>query len=88
MVLNLKNRKMSKIVPDESLDLRGVPCPQNSAKALIKLAGMDTGLVLELIIDDGEPYENVPESLENEGYKLIGKKKETGSVWHLFVESL
>ena len=79
---------MRKMVPDEILDLRGVPCPQNSAKALIMLSGLDTGLVLELIIDDGEPIENVPESLENEGYKILERKKGTGPIWHLFVESL
>jgi tRNA 2-thiouridine synthesizing protein A len=53
-------------IPDEILDLKGVPCPQNTAKAMVKLSGMDPGEILEIIVDDGEPRENVPASLEVE----------------------
>ncbi|MHB9155930.1 MAG: sulfurtransferase TusA family protein [Endomicrobiales bacterium] len=69
---------------DEYLDLSGVPCPQNSARALLKLETMAPGQVLELIIDDGEPYANVPPSLEEEGHTLLSKEK-TDARWRLRV---
>jgi|WetSurMetagenome_2_1015567.scaffolds.fasta_scaffold1047239_2 TusA-related sulfurtransferase len=72
---------------DEILDLRGVPCPQNSARALMILAGMEQGKVLEIIIDKGEPLENVPSSLENENYKIIRKTRSEDDSWNLFVEA-
>jgi len=70
--------------PVESLDLQGIPCPQNSVRALMKLAGMAEGTVLELIVDDGEPIANVPLSLENEGYTIIRREK-NNSGWNLLV---
>jgi TusA-related sulfurtransferase len=73
--------------PHEILDLKGVPCPQNSARTLLKLAGMDEGSVLMIIIDDGEPYENVPESLENEGYKILKIVQSDSGHWHLYIKA-
>ncbi|NBX69495.1 MAG: sulfurtransferase TusA family protein [Proteobacteria bacterium] len=54
----------------EVLDLRGVPCPQNVSRLLLELAGLETGTVLEVILDSGEPYDNVMESLTVEGLKV------------------
>ncbi len=71
--------------PNEILDLRGVPCPSNSAKALIRIATMSTGEVLELILDSGEPMENVPTSLVLEGHVVLSKRS-LGEHWSLIVE--
>ena len=73
--------------PDEILNLQGVPCPQNSAKAILKIAGMDTGALLEIIVDDGEPIENVPPSLEEDDSCCIIKiVQEDDGMWHIFVK--
>ena len=78
---------MKKIVPDETIDLKGVPCPQNSAKALLKLAMMDVGEVLEIIIDGGEPAENVPASIEQESdFRILNCIRSEDNSWHLFVK--
>lgn len=75
---------------DETLDLKGVPCPQNSAKALIQLETMSSGEVLEIIIDDGEPFDNVPASIEDEDddYKIEKLERDEQGLWHLFVRVL
>ena len=73
--------------PDEILNLQGVPCPQNSAKAILKIAGMDTGALLEIIVDDGEPIENVPPSLEeDDSCSIIKIVQEDDGMWHIFVK--
>ncbi|OFX34912.1 MAG: hypothetical protein A2X08_01960 [Bacteroidetes bacterium GWA2_32_17] len=78
---------MKLITANEVLNLKGVPCPQNSAKALLKLASMDFNEILEIIIDDGEPKENVPSSIESdENYKVITLKKYEDNSWHLLVK--
>lgn len=64
-------RKRRTLAPDETLDLLGVPCPQNAARALLTLGGMDDGQVLEIWVDDGEPRENVPESLRMVGHQVL-----------------
>lgn len=67
---------MADIKADESLDLRGVLCPINFVKTKLKLETMDEGQVLEVVLDDGEPIQNVPKSIKEEGHKIIEVKKE------------
>lgn len=73
--------------PCEVLDLTGVLCPVNSARALLKLAQMPGDSCLEIIVDDGEPVANVPVSLEDEGHQIMAKKKKDGQ-WILRVRKL
>ena len=59
----------------DSLDLKGVACPFNYVQAKIRLETMDLGQLLEITIDDGEPIENVPVSLTNDGHEVVDTKK-------------
>lgn len=52
-------------------DLRGVPCPINYVKAKLKLEDMETGDILKILLDDGEPIKNVPLSLKEDGQEII-----------------
>ncbi len=56
---------------DEKIDLRGVSCPLNYVKARLKLEEMETGQVLEISLDDGEPILNVPRSVKEDGHKIV-----------------
>lgn len=69
------------------LDLRKIPCPRNSSKALIFLSTLESGEVAELLIDDGEPIKNVPSSLEIEGHKILKTVQENEGYWILTVVS-
>lgn len=55
----------------EVIDLRGVACPINYVKASLKLEEMNTGDILEIILDDGMPMANVPNSIEGDGHKIL-----------------
>ncbi|MFH1800249.1 MAG: sulfurtransferase TusA family protein [Candidatus Omnitrophota bacterium] len=68
----------------EVLNLEGVACPQNSAMTLLKLESMETGALLEIVVDDGEPIMNVPLSLETEVHEIISKVK-TDKIWKILV---
>ena len=59
----------------DSLDLKGVACPFNYVQAKVRLETMDLGQLLEITIDDGEPIENVPVSLTNDGHEVVDTKK-------------
>jgi len=52
-------------------DLRGVACPLNYVKTKLKLEMMDSGELLEVWLDAGEPIKNVPMSLRNDGHKIL-----------------
>jgi len=63
---------MSQIRIDQRLDLRGVVCPMNFIKTKLKLEEMQSGQVLEVTLDGGEPIRSVPRSLKDEGHQIIG----------------
>lgn len=71
---------------DQDLDLTGVPCPQNAARSLLVLMSMDEGQLLKIILDDGEPYEMVPESIEDEGHSIVEQQQLADGRWVLWVE--
>jgi TusA-related sulfurtransferase len=69
------------------MDLRGVKCPMNYVKAKLRLEMMDVGESLELLIDPGEAYENVPRSLKDDGQKIL-EVEQIDSHYRLVVEKV
>jgi sulfite reductase (ferredoxin) len=53
------------------IDLRGVACPMNFVKTKVALASMKKGELLEVLLDNGEPIENVPKSVVEEGHYIV-----------------
>jgi len=79
----------SEVVEDVVLlDLSGVACPMNFVKTKIKLSLLPIGAQLDVILDDGEPIENVPLSLEEQGQKVHAKEKISDTQWKIRVEKL
>ena len=74
-----------KIIPDDRIDLRGVLCPINFVKTKLKLEMMDSGQILEVILDDGEPIRSVPRSIKEEGHKII-KVENVENAYHLLIK--
>ncbi len=76
-----------KTTPNDQIDLRGVLCPINFVKTKLKLEMMDTGQILEVILDDGEPIRSVPRSLKEEGHKII-KVENIEGAYRLLVKKM
>ncbi len=53
------------------LDLRGVICPYNYVKTKLKLERMTEGEILAVILDNGEPMQNVPRSVTDDGHRIL-----------------
>ena len=77
---------MEEIKADEELDLRGVICPYNFVKTKLKLESMPPGKVLAVLLDDGEPIRNVPQSVQSEGYIVLHQKSEE-SAFRVFIQN-
>ena len=71
---------------DAYLDLKGVACPYNFVKTKLKLEEMDPGQILQIVIDDGEPYQNVPRSVLNEGHKILEEEKIEDKHYRIVIE--
>jgi sulfite reductase (ferredoxin) len=52
-------------------DLRGVRCPLNFVKAKVALGIIPVGEVLEILLDQGEPANNVPASFAEQGQEIV-----------------
>lgn len=52
-------------------DFRGVACPMNFVKTKIELSSLQSGELLEVWLDDGQPIQNVPGSVRNEGHEVV-----------------
>jgi TusA-related sulfurtransferase len=59
----------------EELDLRGVICPYNFVKTKLKLDTLAIGSQLVVLLDDGDPIQNVPNSIMNEGHQVLSQEK-------------
>jgi TusA-related sulfurtransferase len=65
--------------PYAELDLRGVICPYNFVKTKLKLETMEQGQILSVLLDDGDPIQNVPRSVSNEGHSVLSQDRVEGS---------
>lgn len=53
------------------LDITKETCPMTFVKVKLQLAKMKSGEQLEVLLNEGEPLENVPRSCEEQGYKVL-----------------
>mgnify|MGYP004507681299 FL=1 len=73
------------ISPDVKKDFRGVMCPMNFVKTKIALTPMKSGQILEILLDDGAPIENVPGSVKNEGHTILSTEK-VENYWKVLIK--
>lgn len=66
-------------------DLRGVACPMNFVKTKVELAKIQVGGRLKILLDDGEPIDNVPRSVTTEGHDII-LQEQSGDHWVVVIE--
>lgn len=55
----------------KTVDLAGVACPMNLVKTKVALESINSGEILEVILDEGDAILNVPRSLKEEGHKIL-----------------
>jgi sulfite reductase (ferredoxin) len=70
---------------DKFKDLRGVACPMNFVKTKLELATMLPGQSLRILLDDGEPMENVPRSVTEDGHRVVEQTR-VGDYWSVLIE--
>jgi len=69
---------------DVKKDFRGVACPMNFVKTKIQLSTMQSGQLLEILLDDGQPINNVPGSVRQEGHEVLSTEK-VDNYWKVLI---
>ena len=79
---------MSEIHFDEQVDITDVVCPVTFVKATVALEEMDEGQVLAVKMNDGEPVQNVPRSIKEEGHQILKLNTNDDGTYTLFVKKV
>jgi tRNA 2-thiouridine synthesizing protein A len=69
----------------EQINLFGVKCPLNWAKAKVRLEDLERGDILEVLIDDPKGRRDIPRAAEAEGY-AITQIDEIANGWCIAIE--
>ncbi|MGM9629556.1 sulfurtransferase TusA family protein [Butyricicoccus sp.] len=55
----------------DTVDITDVVCPVTFVKAKVALEELDDGEILSIRMNDGEPVQNVPRSIKEEGHQIL-----------------
>jgi TusA-related sulfurtransferase len=56
---------------DDTIDITDVKCPTTFVKAKVALEELEDGQILAVRLNDGEPVQNVPRSIKEEGHEIL-----------------
>lgn len=71
---------------DAVKNCRGVGCPMNLVYTKVELAKLESGQVLEIILDDGPPINNVPASAQKEGHTILEQNRLDDGAWSVLIK--
>lgn len=72
----------------DTVDITDVVCPVTFVKAKVALEELDDGDILEIRLNDGEPVQNVPRSLKEEGHKVLKLTQNDDGTYKLIVQKV
>ena len=56
---------------DNTVDITDVVCPITFVKAKCAIEELDDGQIIAVHMNDGEPVQNVPRSIKEEGHQIL-----------------
>lgn len=56
---------------NDTVDITGVNCPITFVKAKVALEELEEGEILRVHMNGGEPAQNVPRSMKEEGHEVL-----------------
>lgn len=69
-----------------TLDITKEHCPMTFVKTKLKLAQIAEGDILEVLLAEGEPLENVPRSAMEQGYNVLGIEQVEGTTYKVTIQ--
>lgn len=77
---------MSEIKFDDTVDITDVVCPVTFVKTKVALEELDEGQILSIRMNDGEPVQNVPRSIKEEGHQILKLDDNEDGTYTLYVK--
>ena len=73
---------------DDTVDITDVVCPTTFVKARIALEELEEGEILSVKMNDGEPVQNVPRSIKEEGHQILKLIDNDDGTYNLIVKKV
>ena len=73
---------------DDKVDITDVNCPVTFVKTKVALEELDEGQILQVHLNDGEPVQNVPGSLKEEGHEILKLEDNGDGTFELYVRKV
>lgn len=67
-----------------SIDITKERCPMTMVKVKLKLSQIADGDILDVLLSEGEPLENVPRTAEEQGHRVEEVRKD-GEHYHVLI---
>lgn len=69
-----------------TLDITKEHCPMTFVKTKLKLAQIADGDILEVLLTEGEPLNNLPRSAQEQGYNVLVVKHLEGKIHKVVIQ--
>lgn len=69
-----------------TLDITQEHCPVTFVRTKLKLAQMERGDILEVLLSEGEPLDNVPRSAREQGFRVLAVEQVEGTTYRVYIE--
>ena len=73
---------------DDTVDITDVVCPVTFVKAKVALEELEDGQILSIRMNDGEPVQNVPRSVKEEGHQILKLNANDDGTYTLIVRKV
>ena len=74
--------------PTEKVDITDVVCPVTFVKTKVALEELENGQILQVHLNDGEPVQNVPRSVKDEGHQILKLKDNEDGTYELYIRKV
>ncbi len=78
----------STIKADDFVDVTDVVCPVTFVKTKVALEELDDGQILQVHINGGEPVQNVPRSVRDEGHEVLKLDDNGDGTFELYIRKI
>lgn len=73
---------------NDTVDITDVVCPTTFVKVKIALEELEEGEILSVKMNDGEPVQNVPRSIKEEGHQILKLIDNEDGTYNLIVKKV
>lgn len=74
--------------PTEKVDITDVVCPVTFVKTKVALEELEDGQILQVHLNDGEPVQNVPRSVKDEGHQVLKLNDNEDGTYELYIRKV